>query len=173
MEELEEKFNQIYDQYIDKIYRYIFLKVNSKDIAEDLTSETFLKYWQALNKKKEENSFLNPIKNNQAFLYEVARNLVIDYYRKKEKTKAVSLTDFSLVDQKSDLEGKSILNSDFEQVQLALNNLKDDYQNVILWYYLENFSIKEIADMLGRTEQATRVLLHRALKSLKKELNSS
>lgn len=173
MEDPEKKFNQIYDQYIDKIYRYIFLKVNSKDLAEDLTSETFLRYWQVLSKKKEDSNFLNPIKNTPAFLYQVAKNLVIDHYRKKNKNPSISLKDFSIIDPKSNLEQKFFLNSDFEQIRLALNNLKDDYQNVILWHYLENFSIKEIAEMLGRTEQATRVLLHRALKSLKKELHSS
>jgi RNA polymerase sigma-70 factor (ECF subfamily) len=64
-----------------------------------------------------------------------------------------------------------ILNSDLEQVKAALVNLRDDYQNVIVWRYLDDLSIPEIAKILDKSETAARVLLHRALKALKNELN--
>ncbi|PIU15604.1 RNA polymerase subunit sigma-70, partial [bacterium (Candidatus Gribaldobacteria) CG08_land_8_20_14_0_20_39_15] len=73
MANLRKKFSKIYDQYINKIYRFIFLKVNSQEIAQDLTSETFLRGWESFKEKNEE------IENIQAFLYRIARNLVTDH----------------------------------------------------------------------------------------------
>ena len=162
----KKEFSKIYDQYIDKIYRFIFFKVNSQEITQDLTSETFLRCWECYK------SGTN-IENPQAFLFQVARNLVIDHYREKNKSQAVSTEFVSIIDPKSDLKEKSLLNSDLEQVRHALSDLKEDYQNVIVWHYLDELSIPEVAYILGRSEEATRVLLHRALNSLRKRLNSA
>jgi len=158
-------FSEIYDKYIEKIYRFIFLKVNSQDIAEDLTSETFLRVFESFK--------TNNIENPQAFLYRVARNLVTDHYREKGRTQIVSADYVSVVDPEENLEKKAILNSDMEQVRFALNSLKEDYQNVIVWYYLDDLPIVEVARMLDRSEEATRVLLHRALKALKNEIKEA
>ena len=172
------EFSKIYDQYIDKIYRFIFLKVSSKDVAEDLTSETFLRAFKSMTqapaKRGDEQSSstkTNNIENPQAFLYRIARNLVTDHYREKGRTQIVSVEYASIIDPKSDLEEMAMLNSDMEQVRLAINNLKEDYQNVVIWYYLDDLPVSEIAKMLERSEEATRVLLHRALKALRKQLD--
>ena len=84
----KQKFSKIYNQHIEKIYRFIFLKVNSQERAEDLTSKTFLKGWEAF--KNSGNSSQNTIDNPRAFLYKIARNLVIDYYREKGRTQIIS-----------------------------------------------------------------------------------
>ena len=167
MANLRKIFSQIYDRYIDKIYRFIFLKVNSQEIAQDLTSETFLRGWESFQAKNEE------IENIQAFLYRIARNLVTDYYREKGRTQVVSAEFVSIVDPRQNLEEKSLLNSDVDNIKRALASLKENYQNVIIWHYLDDLPIQEIAIMLDRSEEATRVLLHRALKALKDELNQS
>jgi RNA polymerase sigma-70 factor (ECF subfamily) len=158
------EFSKIYDKYIEKIYRFIFLKVSSKDIAQDLCSETFTKGWQAFKNKDD-------IENIQAFLYRIARNLVTDHYRQKGRTQFVSTESLPIVDPNQGLEEKIALNSDFEQVKAVLVNLKEDYQNVIVWRYVDDLSIPEIAKMLDKSEEATRVMLHRALKSLRNEIN--
>ncbi len=157
-------FSIIYDQYVDKIYRFIFLKVNSQEIAEDLTSETFLKGWGAFKNP-------NDIKNPPSFLYKIARNLVIDYYRQKDQKKTISVDDLRITDPRSNLEEKAILNSDLSIVKEALGNLKEDYQTVIIWHYLDDLTIPEIAKVLQKSEEATRVMLHRALKELKGKLS--
>jgi len=166
MANLKKIFSKIYDQYIDKIYRFVFFKVNSKDIAEDLTSEIFLRVWKRFKNQEQK------IENIQAFLYKTARNLITDYYREKGKVRIVSAENPGITDPRENLEEKAILASDIEKVREALSTLKDDYQNVIIWYYLDDLSISEISDLLGRTETATRVLIHRALKSLKNKLES-
>ncbi len=168
----EKIFSKIYDQYINKIYRFIFLKVNSQEIAEDLCSETFLRGWEAF--KKSQNPETNPkIENPQAFLYQIARNLVIDHYREKGKVQLVSVDYNPIIDPRQNLDEKSLLDSDIEQIRLVLTGLKEDYQSVIIWHYLDDISVREIAQMMSRTEEATRVLLHRALGALRKRINSA
>ena len=166
MADVRKTFGQIYDRYIEKIYRFIFFKVNSQEIAEDLASETFLKTWEVFKNGKE-------IENMQAFLYKTARNLVIDYYREKGKVQIVSADNPLITDPSQNLEEKEMLRSDINAVKGALTNLKEDYQNVIIWHYLDDLPIQEISYMLGRTEEATRVLLHRALEALKNEIKEA
>jgi RNA polymerase sigma-70 factor (ECF subfamily) len=158
------EFSKIYDRCINKIYRFIFLKVNSEEIAQDLCSETFLRGWESYKN--------NPnIENPSAFLYRIARNLIIDYYREKGRTNFVSPEIVPIVDPNPGIEEKVVFNSDFDQVKLVLANLKEDYQNVIIWHYLDDLPIPKVAEMLDKSEETTRVTLHRALKALKNEIN--
>lgn len=182
----KKKFSKIYDQYVEKIYRFVFFRVNSQETAEDLTSKVFLKGWEAFKNKKlirfaswrvadknqKEIQSQNEIKNPQAFLYQIARNLVIDYYREKGRTQIVS-TEFipQIADPRTNLEEIAKTNSDLEIVKQAMINLKEDYQEVIIWHYLDDLSISEIAEILNKQEGAVRVMLHRALKDLKNELS--
>lgn len=158
-------FNSAYNQYIEKIYRFIFFKVSSEEIAQDLCSEVFLRFWESLNSPTE-------IKNTRAFLYQIARNLVIDHYRKKGQVDLVSIDNVSLQDPTADLEKEARLFSELDQIQKAISNLKDDYQDIIIWYYLDEIPIREIAGMLDKSENAVRLIIHRALKSLREFLNN-
>jgi RNA polymerase sigma-70 factor (ECF subfamily) len=159
------EFSKIYDQYINKIYRFIFVKVSSQEITQDLCSETFLKGWEAFKTQK--------IDNPQAFLYRIAGNLVIDYYREKGRTNVISAEYASIPDPRAGFEEKIALDSDLKQVKAALVKLNKDYQNVIVLRYLEDLPISEIAKTLDKSEDATRVTLHRALKALKNEVNKT
>jgi len=156
-------FSSIYDKYVDKIYRFIFIKVSSQEIAEDLCSETFLRGWQVFKERED-------IENPPAFLYQIARNLIIDHYREKGKAKIVSAEYTPIVDPREDLEEKANLSSDLEEVRRSLANLKGDYQDVIIYRYLDELSVPEIAKILEKSEGTVRVTLHRALKALKNEL---
>jgi len=157
-------FSQIYDRYVDKIYRFIFFKVGSQEIAQDLCSETFLKGWQSF---KENNK---KIDNPQAFLYQIARNLIVDHYRKKGRVQTVSADCIPITDPRVDLEEETRTNSDLDTIKVVLANLKEEYQEVVIWHYIDDLSIAEIAKMLKKSEGAVRVTLHRALKAVKKEI---
>jgi len=167
MEKLESKFSQIYDQFIKKIYRFVYLKVNSQETAEDLTSRVFMKGWEVFKSDQDK------IKNPKAFLYQIARNMVIDHYREKGRNNVIS-AEFApqIADPRTNMLEKAVINAELEKVKLALNDLSDDYQNVVIWHYLDDLSIREVARLLDRSEDATRVLLHRALNSLKERLIS-
>ncbi len=157
-------YSNIYDKYVDKIYRFVVLKVKSQEIAEDLTSEVFLRGWQSFKGKNDK------IENMQAFLYQIARNLLADHYREASKAQLVSVEYAPITDSSQNLEEKAFLQSDLKQVKAALANINEDYREVIIWYYLDELKVPEIAKMLDKSEGTTRVLIHRALKALKSEL---
>lgn len=162
----KKKFSKIYDKYVEQIYRFVFLKVNSQEVAQDLVSETFLRCWGAFRNKKD-------IKNPRAFLYQIARNLVIDYYREKGKVVMVSADSTPLVDPREGLEEKTNKNLELERIKNCLTSLKEEYQNAIIWYYLEGLPVSEIAHLLGKNEGATRVLISRALRALKEKISEA
>jgi RNA polymerase sigma-70 factor (ECF subfamily) len=166
MDKHQENFSRIYDDCVEKIYRYVFLRVSSKETAQDLTSETFAKTWERFKKNPDD------IANPRAFLYKTAKNLVIDHYRTKAKIQTVSpeLVQDILVDPKINFEQKAVLASDMEGVRKALAGLNEDYQNAIIWHYLDDLPIKDVSHLLDRSEEATRVLLHRAMKELRTRL---
>ena len=167
MDNYQKHFSQLYDQHIDKIYRFVFLRVNSQEVAEDLTSETFLRGWRSF--KDKEKKIINP----SAFLYQIARNLVTDFYREKGKVQIVSAESTSINDPRVNLEEKALLGSDMDTVKQALGNLKEDYQTVVIWHYLDDLSVPEIAKVMEKPEGTIRVMLHRALKALKSEIREA
>ena len=158
-------FTHIYEEHINKIFRFIFLKIGAEDTTKDLCSEVFVRTWDTINKG-------TVIKNPQAFLYKVAKNLVAEHYRKNSKIKMVSLDNCKEInDPNSDIEKKALLRSDLNTVQKALCNIKQDYQDVVILHYLDELSISEIAEVLEKSNGAVRVMLHRGLKSLRNKLS--
>jgi len=167
MSNINKAFSRIYDKYVDKIYRFIFIKVNSQQIAEDLCSETFIRCLNTFKKNK------NKIENIQAFLYQIARNLVIDHYREKGKVEVVPIEFVSIPDSNTGLEEKALADSDLKEIRQALAGLKENYQNIIICHYIDDLSISEIAQIMNKPEGTVRVTLHRALKSLKNEIKQA
>lgn len=165
MDDNKEQFSLIYDQYIEKIYRFVYLKVNSQEVAEDITSRVFLNCWESYQKQSER------IKNTGAFLYQIARNIVTDHYREKSKVKLVS-TDFvpQIADNRTNLHERAVLGSDIEMVKSAMQNIKKDYQDVLIWHYLEEMPVAQISEILGKPDGTVRVMIHRGLNALKDEL---
>ena len=163
MDSLEEQFSKIYDEYIQKIYRFVYLKVNSQDTAEDITSKVFTKAWQAF-KAQNPNS---EIRNISSFIYKIASNSVVDYYRQKGRAITVSATDLpEMADKAENAQNKAILSADLEVVKRALLKVKKEHQDVIIWHYLDDMPIAQMADILGKKEGTVRVMLHRGLKEL-------
>lgn len=168
----KESFSALYDEHIKSIYRFIYFKVNSKEEAEDLASETFLKAWNFLSKV--DNS--NKVHNFKAFLYQIANNLVIDFYRKRSLL-PISLNDGEWEDANvpdGQLSGMDKIKKDDDVAELkkAFKKIPENYSSVVIWYYLEELTIVEIAQILGKSEGTVRVTIHRALKALKKVLES-
>lgn len=159
-----EAYAQIYDRYIEKIYRFIYFKVSSKEVAEDLASEAFLKLLEYLNSGKS-------VQYLGSLLYSIAKNLVIDHYRSKERDqRVIPLED----DERGvyHLEGQNRLfnvaetSADIGILYKSIKLLKEEYQEVLAMHYLDDIPIEEIAKILGKKSGTVRVTLHRALKSL-------
>lgn len=166
MSNLDEQFSQIYDQYIEKIYRFVYLKVSSQEVAEDITSKVFLSGWEAYKKDQA------GIKNMNAFLYQIARNAVTDHYRDRAKGKTVSQDAVPQIpDTGAGLYEKVVLSSDMDAIMVSIQKLKKEYQNILIWHYLEDMSSEQIAEMLDKPVGTVRVMIHRGLKALKDELH--
>ena len=159
-----EQFSLVYDQYIEKIYRFVYVKVSSQETAQDLTSKVFLKGWEAYQRGEN-------IKNPGAFLYQIARNMVIDHYREKGKEKTVSMDNVGQVaDLDSNPHEKAVAGADAELVKSAISRLKPDYQDVLILHYLEDMPAGQVAKGLHKPAVTVRVMIHRGLKMLKEEL---
>jgi RNA polymerase sigma-70 factor (ECF subfamily) len=167
MANLEKKFAKIYDKYVEKIYRFIFLKVDSQESAQDLTGQVFAKVWDKFRKS---NGTSDDIKNPVAYLYQVARREIANYHRQKSKFQTISTQNLSLPDPHPSSEQTFTLKEELFEIKNCLAQLNEDYQNVIIWRYLENLSIKEIAKMMEKSKGAVRVMLHRALKELREKM---
>ncbi len=165
-EKTKKRFEDIYSSYVEQVYRFLYLKLGSRDDAEDLTSKTFVRVWDTVQRENPESGMRNP----RAYVYKVARNLLIDYYRSKREA-TVSTDDVVIPDQSQTIHQKAEIDSEIEQVRFALNKLNEDYQNVIIWYYLNELSIQEVADLMDKSETSVRVTVHRAVSALKQEMN--
>ncbi len=172
MNDPKEQFSLIYDQYIEKIYRFVYLKVSSEEIAQDLTSKVFLKGWEAYQKGSfgligEEQK----IKNPGAFLYQIARNTVVDHYREAGRTNIVPIDHVAqIVESNKGPYETVVLNSEIDKIKSAIGKLKKDHQDVLIWYYLEDMSAETIAQLLDKPAGTVRVMIHRGLEALKEQL---
>ena len=157
----KENFSKLYRESVDKIYRFVYLKVSSKTVAQDLTSEAFTRYWDQVCRDKD-------IQNPSAFLFRTAHNLVVDHYRDRDKRPESDIDNcFNLKDNKVNIEQTAILADDARQVQTALAQLRDDWRQAVSLYYIDKAPISEVAQSLDKSEAATRVIIHRALKQLR------
>lgn len=158
-----EAFGLLYDKHLNKIYRFIYLKVSNKQIAEDLTQQVFLSAWQNIN------SYMQQGFPFTSWLYRIARNAVIDHYRTRRSH--IGLEAISEIADYSDLVGELEAKLELGKIKTALASLPADHQDVIVMRFIEELSHQEIAAALDKSEGAVRVLQHRAINSLKKILN--
>ena len=162
----EEEFTKAYDTYAVPILRHISFRVSNKDVAQDLTQETFFRAWRFISSKEG----AVKIKSFKAFLYRIANNLVIDYYRKKKET--VSLEDIQqkelIVQALQEEEAEARIEKAVMEKHLA--ELKDEYRQILLYRYVDDLSVSEISEMMGKTKDNVSVTTHRALKALRKQM---
>ncbi len=159
-------FGELYDIYVEKIYRFVFFKINNKEETEDIISDVFLKVWNYLieNRKIEIGSF-------SGLVYRVARNNIIDFYRQRAKKQECSLDSVILIADDDNYE-KVEINQEVEQIMKVIKKMKQEYQEVLLLRFVEDLSTAEIASILDKTSTSVRVILHRATKKLQELMES-
>lgn len=170
LEEKREALGRIYDIYAVRIFRFVYLKTNSRETAEDLTSEVFLKCWKYIKDEDKKDSGGDFLKSNKAgpFIYRIARNLVIDFYRKKRFVTIEIDQEVKnrISDEKQDIFRIVSLKDDIEEIRKALRQVNDDYREVIILRHVEGLNTEEIAEIMEKSEGSVRILLHRAMKAL-------
>jgi RNA polymerase sigma-70 factor (ECF subfamily) len=156
-------FGRLYEAYLDRIYRYVYFRVGSTNEAEDLTEHVFLKAWEAIDRYEARGTPFT------AWLYRLAHNLVIDHYRARRPTMPldeIAETEELGLDVVATVE--DLL--DAEEVREALGRLSPEHQQLVVLRFVEELSHAEVAQILGKTEGATRVIQHRALAALARAL---
>jgi len=164
-----ELFGELYEKYAKQIYRYFYLRLGGKkELAEDFTQEVFLNSWRNIkNYEAKEIPFIS-------YLYKIARNILIDYWRSKKAVLDLELfLDSQLVSYTLQSGERLDDLKQIERIKEALIKLEPSYQEIIILKFIEDLSNKEIAIALGKSEGAVRVLQHRAIKQIKKYLEKN
>lgn len=151
-------FGELYQRFINKIYRFVYFKVSSREIAQDLSHEIFLKAWHHLHSVNED-SF-------PTWIFTIARNKVIDYYRTK---KPLGDLNHDIPDPSSN---ESILDklhrqTQADQIKAKIKFLKPASQDIILLRIMQELSVKEVSTILSISPANVRVRTHRAISQLK------
>lgn len=153
----EAAFARLYQRDVDTIYRYLLFKVGDPAVAEDLTSEAFVRAWQALPRYQHRQQ---PLRH---WLLRIARNLAVDHFRRQAMDRAA-------VDELSQavplVAGPPPL-SESEELEAALRTLPPSQREVIVLRFLEDLPTSDVARIVGKSEGAVRVIQHRALRALR------
>ena len=156
----EEAIGQLVKEYYPSVLRFLSVRTRNKEDAEDLTSEVFVRMVGAIK---------NQTGNFPAWLFKIARNLLIDYYRKMDREKSSSLdeieNDSIAVSTEDHRKGFSE-----EEIKHILEFLTEDQAEVISLRFLSGHSLEETAEIMGKSVGAVKVLQFRGIVSLKEHL---
>jgi len=162
-------FGELYEYHAPVIFRYLFVHLDSRMDAEDLTGEVFLKAWQSLPKYNEHGvPFL-------AFLFRVARNVLVDHYRRSNRQETKPPEELDGYKQEGGLEPIDLVGNQMEHQHIlqVLSRLRPDYQSVLTLRFISELSPEETAQVMERSVGAIRVLQHRALTALRQEIEKT
>lgn len=152
---------QLYDEYADQIYRFLYWQTGDPLLAEDITSEVFMRAWKHREMLEQG--------NQRAWLYRVARNLITDNYRRKKET-AIS-EDYEPVSD-INLHDDAARREEIIRVRKVVAELSPLSRSVIILRFFEQLSSQEVADIMNKTPGNVRILQYRALKELKSKLTN-
>jgi RNA polymerase sigma-70 factor (ECF subfamily) len=157
-----EAFGELYSFYLDRIYRYVKYQVRNKEAAEDLTEEIFIKAWRGLGKYRWDGYPFS------AWLYRIARNHVVDYFRTNRQYQNVEM---ELLAGDSDPE-REVESKQMEQLLAnAITYLPEQQRQVIVLKFIEGMDNREIEQIMGMRQGAIRVMQMRALAALRHKLS--
>jgi len=158
---------ELYDQYADRIYAYIYRRVGQAEVAEDLTGQVFMRMLEAIRTGQGWRSSFS------GWLYRIAHNLVIDFYRRRGRVTLVELdeaTPIRATDGDPVRSTESMLNR--EQLRAALFKLTDEQAQVITLRFMDERSVAEVAGLMQKTEGAVKALQYRAVLALRRVMQS-
>lgn len=159
---LKQSFLESFDAYNDAIFRFCLVKTSNKELSEDLTQETFMRYWQYLKDGKE-------MKNTRSFLYTIASNLVIDWYRKK-KAASLNVLEEGGFEAEDTRANSAETDASIAEILAAVEGLEEKDKEVVLLRFVEGLEPKDIAEILQESANAVSVRITRALSKVKIEL---
>lgn len=160
----ENALGELYDEYAPLIYAYLYRRVQDARLAEDLTSEVFVRMLQAVQAKQFWHTSF------RAWLYRVAHNLVVDHYRKQPPAPMVEL-DEQLVADQQDPESAVIEQLSRRGLWFAISRLTPEQQEVLALRFGQQLTAREVSQVVGKSVSAVEAIQHRALAALRRILN--
>jgi RNA polymerase sigma-70 factor (ECF subfamily) len=158
----DKAFDEVYNTYYTPLFRYIFTRIKDKSEAEDMTQMVFMKIWKAIIEWDSEHT--SPI----AFFFTVARNTMIDYFRKSSHREIVSDEVVEIFTETKGGSDDASKNRELGEImKQAISQLSEEQQEIINLLYTNDLTYKEIADITGKREDAIRQLHSRAIKKLR------
>lgn len=158
-----EAFGELYDRYVDQVYRYVYYRVGSQQVAEDLTSETFLRALRRIA------SFTWQGRDVGAWFVTIARNLIADHYKSGRYRLELTTEDVALSGGAAAVDGPEpeVLEAMQNEVLLtAVKQLGPEQQECIVLRFLQGLSVAETAQVMGKNEGAVKALQYRATRAL-------
>lgn len=159
----EEAFAQLYEEYFNKIYRYIVIRIGDAMEAEDITQQVFLKALRSIGSFKWKGAPFS------AWLYRIAHNQVVDYLRKKGRRTTVPLDGIQLAAE-SDPQEEVEKGFDLQRLASAMQHLTESQRAVISLRFTSDLSTVEVAKVLGKSQGAIKALQHSAVVALRKTM---
>jgi RNA polymerase sigma-70 factor (ECF subfamily) len=160
-----EAFGRIYEQYVDRIYNYIYYRTGNAADAEDLTARTFMRAMQHMPTYQDQGVPFS------AWLYRIAHNLVANWHRDRNRRQIISLDDLTRWNVQEDGPETAALKVEDKAALLeAVQRLPAERQELLTLKFVERLSNAEIGAVMGRSEGAIKSLYHRTLLSLREEL---
>ena len=160
-----EAFGQLYDHYQPSVFRFLYYRVGSVQLAEDLTSDTFFRALRAMS------SFRWQGKDFGAWLMTIARNLTMDHYKAGRTRLEQTTEDMNTLDTSTEGPESSVLASlTHEALLTALTELPTEQRECLVMRFLQGLSIAETAEVLGRSSGAVKQLQLRGVRNLAKAL---
>jgi RNA polymerase sigma-70 factor (ECF subfamily) len=163
---LDGDFSELYRTHLRDVYSYSYYRTGNHHDAEDLTEQTFLQAYRHFERAQRESNG-RPLR---PWLIRIAHNLAANYYRDRSRKPQTQLEDAAVIAEPREtadiVEGREEL----EAVLAGVMQLPDDRREALIMRFALDMDNKEIARALGRSEGATKVLLHRAIKQLEERL---
>ncbi|MBI2024223.1 RNA polymerase sigma factor [Candidatus Giovannonibacteria bacterium] len=155
-----------FEKYAGAIYRFCYVRIRSKEVAEEIVQETFIRFWKYMESG-------NEVYNIKSFLYRISNNLIIDYSRKRNARwrKEESLENLIERNQKFEpsYSGGEKIEEDvlFRQVMDNIKKLPREYQEILILRYVEGLAPKEIAEIKNTKPHNVSMKINRATKALR------
>lgn len=156
-------FKLLYEKYVKVVFRYCYYRLGkNRELAEDITSETFMKAIDKFHIYEYRN------KPFVVWLYAIAHNLIVDYYRdKKEQNISLDSINVNAVEETDEIIDNLSKEELKEQINKKAAELPDDLNNLFTLRHTEDLTFSEIGKLLGKTEGAVKMKYYRGLQALK------
>jgi RNA polymerase sigma-70 factor, ECF subfamily len=163
---LDRDFTELYRTHLRDVYSYAYYRIGNHHDAEDLTEQTFLQAYRHFERAQRESDG-RPLR---PWLIRIAHNLAANYYRDRSRRPQTNLDDAAVISAPHPTEQLVEEREEVKEVLEGVSNLPEDRREALIMRFALGMDNREIARALGRTDGATKVLIHRAIKQLEGNL---